>query len=238
MNRAGARRATWSGAESRGSFRRPRTRPRCSVRRCSRRRRSRFVTCLLLTRNRPLWLPWSLRCAELQTYANREILVISSGQEVADLIPPGVRHIHLHGKPTTGAQRNAGCDAARGEVISHFDDDDFSHPNRLEDQVRRLTASGKAVTGYRAMKFTDGARWWLYNGSADYALGTSLVYRRDFWQRHRFPDLLVGEDNQFVSRARACGAIVTADAGEMMWASIHQGNTSPRGIRGKQWVEL
>jgi O-antigen biosynthesis protein len=196
------------------------------------------VTCLLLTRNRPRWLPWSLRCAQYQTYQNKEILVVSSGQDVTDLIPPGVSHLHLSGKPSTGAARNAGCEAARGEVIAHFDDDDFSHPGRLEDQLRRLIDTGKPVTGYRSMRFTDGTRWWRYDGSADYALGTSLVYRRDFWQRNRFPDLLVGEDNAFVSRARACGGIATADAGGMMWATIHNANTSPRSVKGKQWVSL
>lgn len=164
--------------------------------------------------------------------------MVSSGETVSDLIPPTVRHLHLGGKPTVGALRNAGCAAAAGELIAHFDDDDFSHPKRLEDQVRRLISSGKSVTGYRAMRFTDGARWWRYSGSADYALGTSLVYRRDFWERNRFPDLHVGEDNQFVSRARACGAIVTADAGDMQWATNHAGNTSPRSVQGKQWTEI
>jgi O-antigen biosynthesis protein len=154
------------------------------------------------------------------------------------LIPSGFRHLHLPGNPSTGAARNAGCEAARGEVIAHFDDDDYSHPNRLEDQVRRLIDTGKPVTGYRSMRFTDGRSWWRYAGSADYALGTSLVYRRDFWARNRFPDLKVGEDNQFVSRARACGGIATADAGQMMWATIHDQNTSPRSVRGKQWIPI
>jgi glycosyltransferase involved in cell wall biosynthesis len=196
------------------------------------------VTCLLLTRNRRRWLPWSLRCAQYQTYPSTEILVVSSGEDVSDLIPPEVRSLKLSGKPAIGSMRNAGCEAARGEVVAHFDDDDFSHPRRLEDQVRRLISSGRSVSGYRSMRFTDGGRWWLYQGSGDYALGTSLVYRRDFWQRNRFPDLNVGEDNQFVSRARACGAIVTVNAGEMMWASIHEQNTSPRSVKGKQWRQL
>lgn len=199
-------------------------------------RRARFVTCLLLTRNRRPWLPWSLRCAQYQTYRNREVLVISSGDPVDDLIPPGVRHLHLSGKPSTGTVRNAGCEAASGEVIAHFDDDDFSHPRRLEDQVRRLISSGKPVTGYRSLRFTDGLSWWLYSGAPGYALGTSLVYRRDWWERNRFPDLMVGEDNAFVGRAR--GALVSVDAGEMMWATIHTGNTSPRRLKGNQWRQL
>jgi glycosyltransferase involved in cell wall biosynthesis len=84
---------------------------------------------------------------------------------VDDLIPPGVRLIHLPGRPTIGAKRNIGVEAATGEVVAHFDDDDWSAPGRLEEQVRRLVSSGASVSGFRSMKFTDGLRWWKYEGS-------------------------------------------------------------------------
>lgn len=86
------------------------------------------------------------------------------------------------------------------------------------------------------MRFTDGRRWWLYTGKADYALGTSLVYFREFWARHRFRGLQVGEDNDFVHRCRH--ELVTADAGDLMYATIHPTNTSPRQLAGKAWTEI
>jgi hypothetical protein len=88
------------------------------------------------------------------------------------------------------------------------------------------------------MRFTDGVSWWRYSGSVRYALGTSLVYRREWWRLHRFPEVQIGEDNGFSQQAAARGALVTADAGEMQWATIHPGNTSPRQLRGNQWVKL
>lgn len=196
------------------------------------------MTLLLLTRNRRRWLPYALRCARYQTYRPTEILVVADGENVADLIPPTVRYLHLPGTRTIGAKRNSGVESARGELIAHWDDDDFSAPGRLADQVQRLKESGKAVTGYRSMRFTDGERWWLYSGASDYALGTSLCYRRTWWERYRFPESQVGEDNEFIAPARAQRQIVTADAGEFMWATIHRENTSPRVMKGKQWTEL
>ena len=130
--------------------------------------------------------------------------------------------------------RNAGCEAASGDVIAHFDDDDFSAPQRLADQLRRL--DGAQVTGYHTMRFTDGIKWWVYRGSFSYALGTSLVYRRNWWAQHKFGNLQVGEDNDFVRNAAA--VLTTADAGEMMWATNHSGNTSPRVMGGSSWQLL
>ncbi len=160
---------------------------------------------------------------------------MSSGEPVTDLIPPGVRHLHLPGSPKIGQSRNAGAEAARGEIVCHFDDDDFSAPGRLADQLRRLDESGKAVAGYHSMRFTDGRSWWQYRGASCYALGTSLCYRRDWWQRNRFEPVQVGEDNGFVYRARRADQLVSADAGDLMWATIHAGNTSPRQTKSDSW---
>lgn len=145
----------------------------------------------------------------------------------------------MPGRRTIGAARNWLCERARGEIIAHFDDDDFSAPGRLADQVQRLRDSGKDVTGYFSMRFTDGQKWWEYRGSPDYALGTSLVYRRAWWARNRFdPRLQVGEDNAFVARARAQAQIISVEAGELMYATNHAGNTSPRNLKGKSWREI
>ena len=196
------------------------------------------MTCLLVTRNRRHWLPYALQCARYQTYRPREILVVSSGESVADLLEPGERNVHVDGHPTIGTARNVGCRAASGSVVAHFDDDDFSHPSRLEEQVLRLIESGKSVTGYRSMRFTDGTRSWMYTGAPEYALGTSLVYQIDFWKAHPFPGVQVGEDNSFVGAARAHGSIISCDAGAMQWATVHPKNTSPRQLRGSNWREI
>lgn len=193
----------------------------------------------MLTRNRRKWLPQAIQCFQQQTYPNRELLILADGESVRDLVPAGdsIRLLELEGAPGIGDKRNLGCGRARGEVIAHWDDDDFSASGRLVDQCARLCESGKSVTGYHSMRFTDGTRWWRYEGTTDYIIGTSLCYRKEAWQRNKFPALQVGEDNQFVAVARARGEIVTADAGELMYATIHAGNTSPRTL-GDNWKKL
>jgi hypothetical protein len=93
------------------------------------------------------------------------------------------------------------------------------------------------VTGYHSMRFTDGVSWWKYNGTPSYALGTSLLYRRDWWRLHPFQSKNIGEDNHFVNEAAAAKVLRSVDAGVFMYATIHAGNTSPRMI-GQNWTLL
>lgn len=167
-------------------------------------------------------------------------MILADGIDVLDLVPNDderIRLIHLSTSPEIGAKRNFGCERAAGQIIAHWDDDDYSAPGRVEDQVGRLLESGKAVTGYHSMRFTDGIRWWLYSGSKYYALGTSLCYWRWWWQQNKFQSLHVGEDNQFVASAHSSGELATAEAGTLMHATIHDGNTSPRQM-GDNWKLL
>jgi hypothetical protein len=92
------------------------------------------------------------------------------------------------------------------------------------------------VTGYRTMRFTDGARWWLYTG--DSALGTSLCFRHEWWREHPFRRLHIGEDVLFIHEAAAKQQTAVVECGEMMYAAIHPGNTSAKGLSGPSWKEL
>jgi glycosyltransferase involved in cell wall biosynthesis len=199
------------------------------------------VSCLCLTRNRRRWLTQAIRCFQAQTYPNRELLILSSGEDVRDLAgnDASIRIVHIDAEGRTiGELRNFGAGKARGGVVAHWDDDDWSAPGRLEDQVGRLRESGKAVTGYSSMLFTDGRRWWRYEGARNYALGTSLCYSRDWWRSHRFPAMQIGEDGVFVQAASVGRQLETAPAGELMVATVHIGNTSPRRLDSDEWKAL
>lgn len=198
------------------------------------------MTCLCLTRNRRQWLPIAIQCFIDQTYPYRELLIIADGVDVRDLIPDDdrIQLHHVDRAAEIGEKRNFGCSLATGEIIAHWDDDDFSAPGRLDDQIRRLGESGKAVTGYRSMRFTDGSRSWQFLGAPEYAIGTSLCYRRDFWRSHKFPAVQTGEDKTFVIEAWNAGQLEPADDLGLMHATIHPGNTSPRSLEGRSWRAL
>lgn len=209
-----------------------------------------LVTAIMPTANRREYLPGAIQSFLDQAYSEKELLILDDGDSICDIVPldSRIRNWFHSPRQTIGAKRNDLCTRARGEIILHWDDDDYSAPGRIADQVERLLSTGADVTGYNEMEFREdrtGERWY-YTGPAHYALGTSLCYRRSWWERNKFLDMgydaagrpVVGEDNSFVYRANAFGKLVAVPAGGMMWARIHPGNTSPRATHSPMWRRL
>lgn len=193
------------------------------------------MTCLCLTRNRRQWLPIAIQCFLNQNYLWRELLIIADGQDVRDLVPDDdrIQLHHIDRAAEIGEKRNFGCSLATGELIAHWDDDDFSEPGRLDDQVRRLSESGKAVTGYRSMRFVrDDGRAWQFTYPHGKVLGTSLCFRRDWWEQNKFPAIHIQEDAEFVVKAWNQQQLDDRpDDPGLMYATIHGNNTSPRDLQ-------
>jgi len=194
-----------------------------------------LVSCIMPTRNRREFVPRAIECFLAQTYALRELVILDNGESVADLIPKDdhIRYIRMAAKSATGQLRNLCCQVARGEFIAHWDDDDWSHPERLAEQVAAI--EGYQATGYNSIYFhapgTNEVH--RYEGAKAYALGTSLFYRRAWWDKTRFPALLVGEDNEFVRRS--AGVMKFTDGSARIVARTHKTNTSPRIARSSEW---
>ena len=201
-----------------------------------------LVSAICPTRNRPAFLRKAIACLQVQTYPNLELVIVADGDDVQttvsnslwlDVVNPrhAVRYIYLREQMTIGGKRNLACSRSRGEIICHFDDDDWSHPERIASQVQALRVSGKQVTGYHRMIFVDpsGSRY-QFDGSKWNVCGTSLCYRRDWWGGHRFPPQSVQEDAVFSNLAHRMGVLHSCDAEGMMTATIHPGNTSPRNL--------
>ncbi len=165
---------------------------------------------------------------------------MADGDDVRDLVPLDhrIHLIHLEGTATIGEKRNLACDRGAGEIIMHWDDDDWSGPDRMQDQVQRLQESGKQVTGYRTITFHEGDERWFYQGPPDYVVGTSLCYWRQYWQTHQFSAIMVGEDTSFTFIAMAAHQTAAADAGDLMYATSHPNNTSPREKGNAAWRKI
>lgn len=194
-----------------------------------------LVSAIMPTRNRPQFAREAVELFRAQTYLNKELVILDDAEAPSfsgGVVGEGIVYERLRGKLTVGEKRNIACSRARGEIIIHLDDDDFSAPGRFEDQVSRLLESGQDLTGYTEMLFWDGAKWWLYRAtSGKYILGTSFCYLKSSWQRHPFGANKIGEDLGFQLGLKWIGV----PAGNMMWARTHPGNTSPRATHKINW---
>ena len=197
-----------------------------------------LVTCLCCTKGRREWIPKAIKNFYRQTYKRKELLFVADC--LCDVPAPLHFPVISRSGFNVGQKRNAGCEFAFGDLIAIWDDDDFSAPGRLSQQVAELERSGKSVTGYRAMKFTDGSAWWEFcYPLKDWVLATSMCFRRDWWLDHPFEPLQVGQDERFCAVAAGAEQLAECADLDLMYATIHPGNTSPRNVnRGFPWVPL
>ena len=201
-----------------------------------------LVTCLMPTCDRRGFVPHAVACFLQQDYPCLELLVADDGDEpVGELLPqdPRIRYVRMDGRRRIGGKRNVACAAARGELIVHWDDDDWSAPWRVSYQVRALLDSGADVCGLARVLFFEpaAARGWEYVYPASgrpWVHGATLAYRASYWRRNLFPDIHVGEDTRFVW-SDAAGVVQPLDRTGFYVGTIHARNTSPKQTGHDRW---
>jgi hypothetical protein len=197
-----------------------------------------LVSAIMPTRGRPALSQTALDCWRAQTWKERELVILDDADDPSFPEPPneeGVRYCRTL-RMTIGAKRECLCDMARGEVVIHFDSDDWSDPGRIAEQVTLLLSTGKPMSGYHSLLFWDmrQARGYTWKGSEGFAIGTSMCYTKEFWRAHRWPEYsgmphsprFDGTDVEIVRQAQKHGGIATLEGRQMCIARAHGGNTS------------
>lgn len=197
-----------------------------------------LASCIMPTQNRRSFIPRAIHSYLLQDWPEKELIVVDSGTDrVEDLFRgvPGARYkFYSEPRPSylpnvpIGTKRNIACEMASGEVIVHFDDDDFSAPGRISAQIELMQSTGKDVVGFNRVRTVDLDSLAAGELSVQFACGTSLCYRRSYWAENRFPLTSFGEDWTFAERAFEQGQLATIDGVEFITATTHTGNTCKR----------
>lgn len=189
------------------------------------------ISCVCLTiSGREKFLTRAIDCFNRQTYPERELIIVADpGADPVRLaeLSPTAAIVVCPAKLSVGTKRNIGCEWAAGDLIAVWDDDDYSAPHRLARQLRILTTFGKSVTVLDQIYYTDSEcrHWWLsHPGWID----TSLFFTRQFWERHKFPDKILGQDADFIRQAVSEDTFHLDRDPRMMFATNHPGNTCDR----------
>lgn len=181
------------------------------------------VACVCLTRDRPEMAARALECFRSQTYPKEyRLLVLYDTSESSFLIGNSLNAFTQYTwEPTCrgltiGALRNRAQDLHDADIVVHFDDDDWSHPERVAEQVSLLQSSGADCVAYNEVPFWSvpekcdcilgslssgslhdsgcaklmypGETWLYRDRRPTLGIGASLCYRRSAWARCKFTD--------------------------------------------------
>lgn len=156
-----------------------------------------LLSCLMITLDRLALAKRAIRSYAAQTYANRELVIVTDGKPsfcaalqsfVEEEQVQNVRFVHVAQEGLSlGTLRNISWDAAHGDIVCQWDDDDLSHPDRLT-----LQADYMFKRNARACFFADHLQYledshmlcwvdWTKGGSSEgpsrMAPGTGMIYR-------------------------------------------------------------
>lgn len=202
-----------------------------------------LVSCVMPTRDRRRFVQQAIWYFLRQDYPARELLVIDDGRDtVIDLVPRDerIRYLRLDAPAPLAAKLNRGCEQSRGDLIAHWEDDDWMSPGRLRTQVERLMGSGMDVS--RPLEvlhyWVTKGQAWLYRdpgaGALEMACGP-VLYRRSLWQQEVFADSAAA--GSAFSAAACRGRMHVEPDGDYYVKLVHGGNTSARNLRDDRWQQ-
>lgn len=200
-----------------------------------------LISCIMPTADRRHFVAQALRCWARQTHHDRELIILDDGAAPLPEDAVAMSGVRLHRAPrgmSLGAKRNLLCELAQGDIIAHWDDDDWHGPERLSRQLAEMEGETEVV-GARDLTFYAplAAEAWRFRRQPGDGLGLcggTLMYRRSTWARSRFPDITCGEDEAFV-RAQPGGVVRDLPLEGHYVAVLHRNNTAAKSLRAPRW---
>jgi glycosyltransferase involved in cell wall biosynthesis len=204
-----------------------------------------MASCIMPTADRRALVPQAIRHFLRQDYPNRELIIVDDGADsIADLIPRDerIRYLRLDRRLSMGVKHNLACEMARGEIIIHWDDDDWISPHRISYQVAELERQpAETICGLSRIFFYDpqAQRAWEYQypGGRPWVIGSTFCYYKRFSERNHFPDMNEGADTTFVWNLHDVNVHAHPD-NTFYVGTVHSRNTSPKRTESAGWRPL
>lgn len=195
-----------------------------------------LISCIMPTANRSHFIPYAIDYFLNQSYPNKQLVILDDSiTDNLSLIPkhPNIKYLYFSIPNSTGMKRNIACEESRGEIILHWDDDDWYAGDWISRQVKVLHNSRADVKGLKEINFFSSIsnKRWKYEddeGQTPWVYGATFIYHKDFWQKHQFQDMQSGEDNEFL--LRSCAKIFAHDYSEGYLGILHKDNIGMKGF--------
>jgi glycosyltransferase involved in cell wall biosynthesis len=206
------------------------------------------ISCLMVTLNRLVLLKEAVRCYCEQTWPNRELVIVTDGSArykesisryVCGLARGDIRLVFVSEPANLAELRNISLDAARGDIVCQWDDDDLCHPERLTQQAEALLA-GNAQACFltdqlhfdrlkNVMRWIDWSRDGQLQGTWRLIPGTLMMHKDGaFPYPTEAPFTERGEDSALLESIYGRAPITTlSGAGYLHVYTYHGNNTFP-----------
>jgi len=179
-------------------------------------------------------------------YPNKELLVHDDSPVVSlffsKLNDPRVWYQHSQNRLSIGHKRNELIKLSCGEIIQHLDDDDWYAPEYTEKMLNHLwDADLVKLTVFNIFDENNRLKYLWDTRSTGLNLisiftrlptkwgyGFSYMYRKNLCNTIKFPDINLGEDCEFIKRARSVNARLKGieDCPNLVLHTVHKKNTS------------
>jgi len=201
-----------------------------------------LISCIMPTYNRRFFVPRAIEYFLRQDYPNRELIIVDDGSDpIFDLVSDDrcIHYLRRKDRLTIGAKRNLACEAAKGEIIAHWDDDDWIASWRLSYQVDRLLKDRADICGLNRVLFYDLEcnLSWQYSYPQEgraWICGGTFCYTKTFWHRNPFANTSLAEDTCFVWSEYPKKIVVLPD-NSFYVAMIHSKNSNPKQTQNICW---
>lgn len=207
-----------------------------------------LVTCVLTTKDRRIFARQAMGYILAQNYPRLEMVVIDSGKKRLSDVPPNtwiewfsrgrttpVYHCDPGQEITVGESRNVGARIGRGQIIAHFDDDDFYGIGRIASQVETLRLGADVCAADRCYELDLQTRKaYPHNSCVNprFFSGGTSAYWRATWERVQHRDITMGEDGDFYFDCQNAGLKVAPWAEMAFYCYIrHRSNGSLGEVR-------
>lgn len=152
---------------------------------------------------------------------NRQIQLFVMQQNYPNII----EHLFDYGDGNVGVKRNRLCNAANGDIIIHFDSDDWYAKDWVTRCVRELTdlpCTGLRQCYYHDLTHQNGYMWSYPPNALTYLAEATLAYYKTHWEKYNHAETVTGESTPLYKGALAHDYI------DGFVARLHNSNTSSR----------
>jgi glycosyltransferase involved in cell wall biosynthesis len=191
------------------------------------------ICCICLTGYREAFLRRAIKCFLSQTYRNKTLLIVypagdsKSRRLIQEYAGSGIRSLELkngHGM-LLGELRNYAIANCNADYFCQWDDDDWSHSQRLEQQMNAIQHNFKSasILGHWLLynNFTKSAYVSYYGAWAGSILCKTDLINPDVC----YPALNTKEDSEFVKKLFKINCLMPVISASMYIYIFHGKNT-------------